>query len=262
MEYYYTPKEYISPGSLTIVDDEAKHLGRVLRKKSGEEIFVTDGEGNLYKTKISGISKELIECNIIDKFFNLNEPEIKITLYPALIKNPARFEFIIEKAVELGVYEIQPVITENVVNKPSDKTERWQQIALSAMKQSQRCYLPKVSTPASFAEAVSGARSDIKVIADERNFEESAHIKSICAGLESALPVVGVVTNNEADVGHKTNIGETIDLFIGPEGGFTKEEIDSALLNNFKILNLGARKYRSETAAILSIGFLLNFDKR
>lgn len=236
MEYYYTPKEYTSSKSLTVVDDEAKHLGRVLRKKTGQEIFVTDGEGNLFKTKITNISKEIIDCEVLEKYFRLNEPEIKITLYQSLIKNPDRFEFVIEKAVELGVSEIQPVITENVINKASNKSERWKSIAISAMKQSQRCWLPDLKEPAAFIDAITSAKSGIKLIADERNLNGYIDAKQV---------------RFESD-------DKTIDIFIGPEGGFTKEEIGFAEGNNFKILNLGSRKYRSETAALLSIGLLLN----
>jgi 16S rRNA (uracil1498-N3)-methyltransferase len=118
------------------------------------------------------------------------------------------------------------------VNKSSDKTERWQQISLSAMKQSQRCKLPKVNIPLSFSEAIKLAKSDIKLIADERN-NENISIKSIDTSVSS------------------------IDLFIGPEGGFTSGELDQAISNNFKVLKMGARKYRSETAAIAGIGLLL-----
>ena len=234
MEYYYTPKEYISPGSLTIVDDEAKHLGRVLRKQTGAEIYVTDGEGNLYKTKITGIQKEIINCDILESFSNLNEPERKITLYQSHIKNPARFEFVIEKSVELGVFAIQPVISKNVVNRSPDKTARWQSIALAAMKQSQRCYLPKILPAVEFESAFKLCSSAGKLIADERDTE-------------------GRLTAADIDASIKT-----IDLFIGPEGGFTEDETSLAVKNGLKILKLGSRKYRSETAAILCVGLLLH----
>lgn len=236
MEYYFTPKEYISQSSLTIVDEEAKHLARVLRKSAGEEIFVTDGLGNLYKTKISSVNKNLIECSIIEKFTGLNESPLKINLYQSLIKNPDRFEFAIEKSVELGVYSIHPVITENVINKTTDKTQRWQSISLSAMKQSQRCFLPRVYSPAEFNDAVKSCEG-LKLIAHEKAMENS-------------------VTLHDELI--KDYAGDIISLFIGPEGGFTGEEIDIALNNGFKVLNLGSRKYRSETAAILSAGLLLN----
>ncbi len=235
MEYYFTPKQYISQNSLAVIDDEAKHLARVLRKKSGEEIFVTDGEGNLYKTKITGIAKGVIDCAIIEKFHNLNEPSLKITLYQSLIKNPDRFEFVIEKSVELGVHAIQPVITENVINKTSSKTERWQSIALSAMKQSQRCMLPKINEPVSFNAAIESSNHELKLIAHEKSSEIFSTPLSL---KERRLP-------NE------------ISLFIGPEGGFTDDEVTIALNHRFEILNLGTRKYRSETAAILAVGLLL-----
>lgn len=233
MEYYYTPKQYISSATLTIVDDEAKHLGRVLRKQQGEEIFVTDGEGSVYRCKINSLTKALIDCSILEKLNSPNEPKIKLHLYQSLIKNPDRFEFAIEKAVELGVQSIHPVITEHVINKTTNKTERWQAIALAAMKQSQRCVLPKVYDPVNFADALASAKGELKLIADEKKNNSRIRI---------------------------TDIKDTyslIDVFIGPEGGFTATEADLALSHGFKILALGSRKYRSETAAIYTISNLL-----
>jgi 16S rRNA (uracil1498-N3)-methyltransferase len=233
MEYYYTPKQYISSSSLTIVDDEAKHLGRVLRKQTGEEIFVTDGLGNLFKSKIISVSKQQIECSIIESFRDLNESPVKINLYQSLIKNPDRLEFSIEKSVELGVYSIHTIITENTVNKTTNKRDRWQSIALSAMKQSQRCYLPVVSEPIPFTDAIRDAKGELKLIADEKDIPGRITIKDV-AGDHSS-----------------------IDIFIGPEGGFTPSEAEFAVNNGFKVLDLGARKYRSETAAIVLISNFL-----
>jgi 16S rRNA (uracil1498-N3)-methyltransferase len=233
MEYYYTPKQYISSSTLTIVDDEAKHLGRVLRKQQGEEIFVTDGEGSVYRCKINSLTKELIDCSILEKLSRINEPEVKINLYQSLIKNPDRFEFAIEKSVELGAVSIHPVITEHVINKTTNKHERWQSIALAAMKQSQRCVLPKVFEPVSIADALASASSELKLIADEKENEARLNIPYI------------------------NNAYSSIDLFIGPEGGFTAAEAELAVSHGFKILALGARKFRSETAAIYSISKLL-----
>ncbi len=233
MEYYYTPKQYVSSATLSIVDDEARHLGRVLRKQQGEEIFVTDGEGSVYRCKINSLKKELIDCIITEKIISLNEPKIKINLYQSLIKNPDRFEFAIEKAVELGVHTIHPVITEHVINKTTNKTERWQAIALSAMKQSQRCVLPKIYEPVNFTDAIVSAKGELKLIADEKENDSRLSI----ADIEDSF--------------------STIDIFIGPEGGFTPQEAELAISQGFKILSLGARKFRSETAAIYTIGKLL-----
>jgi 16S rRNA (uracil1498-N3)-methyltransferase len=234
MEYYFTDKKNVDGTSLIIEGDDFKHLSRVLRKNIGEEIYVTDGERNLYRTIIEDVGSDKMTCRIIEKFFNLNESMIKITLYQSLLKNPSRFEFIIEKSVELGVYEIKPIITENVINKESDRSLRWQSIALSAMKQSQRCYLPKVLPPISFADAINdAAKTDLKIIADER--DNIDFLK---------LPEINLLS-------------QSISLFIGPEGGFSPEELQTAVDKGLKILNLGKRKLRSETAAIAALGKIL-----
>ncbi|MGH2575082.1 MAG: RsmE family RNA methyltransferase [Ignavibacteria bacterium] len=238
MEYYFTKKENVFDNKLVITGQEAKHLQMVLRKKMGDQIYVTDGEKNLYKTEIKNISKDSIKCGIIEKYYNVNEPSSKIVLFQSLLKNPSRFEFVIEKTTELGVYEIIPILTENVINKSCSKLERWQSIALSAMKQSQRCYLPKVNNPVNFAEAIKlCSKFDLNLIADERVWDSKIKISDLRLLLKDK---------------------NSCALFIGPEGGFAKNEIETAAKNEFKILNLGKRKLRSETASITAIGLLLN----
>lgn len=246
MEYYYTPKENVSENSLVIDGDEAEHLNKVLRKSTGEEIYVTDGQKNVYKTVIENISKSKIDCKIVEKYFDLNEPKIQIKLYQSILKNPARFEFVIEKATELGVYEVNPIITETVVNKKRDKSanklNRWQSIALSAMKQSQRCYLPFVNHPQNFDEAVKSCNTEIKIIAHEK------------VDMNDSVPTL----SKGGQGGFIPDLAQSksISVFIGPEGGFTDKEIELALSNGFKLLNLGKRKYRSETAAIVVMSLL------
>jgi 16S rRNA (uracil1498-N3)-methyltransferase len=232
MEYYYVQKGEVSGNKLTIKGEEAGHLIRVLRKKIGDEIFVTDGERNLYKSTIIRAGKE-IECEIIEKSYSVAEPELKVTLFQALLKNPTRFEFIIEKATELGVYEIIPIITENVV-AVRNRQERWQSIALSAMKQSQRCYLPKVSEPLEFREAIKSAESnELKLLAHEKD---------------------GTPIREEIQDLPNTKSGC---LLVGPEGGFTGDEVRKARGAGFRVVKLGRRKLRSETAAIVILCTLI-----
>ncbi|MCX7877483.1 MAG: 16S rRNA (uracil(1498)-N(3))-methyltransferase [Ignavibacteria bacterium] len=227
MEYIFTPKQYISASSLTITDEEARHLLRVLRKKKGEKIFVTDGERNVYECEIENISRDMAECNIMSSYFNLNEPTSKVYLFLAILKNHDRFEYAIEKSVELGVFEIIPLITERVLNKTSDKKERWQKIALSAMKQSCRCYLPEVREPYDFTGAVASSEG-VRLIAHEKE-DKKLENKNY----------------------------ENVSLFIGPEGGFTEKEIKYAQETGFIVFGLGKRKFRSETAAVASLAKLL-----
>jgi 16S rRNA (uracil1498-N3)-methyltransferase len=237
MEYYFTSKNNIEGENLTIRGDDFKHLTKVLRKKSGETIFVTDGERNLYKCEIGLITKDSIKCRVLEKSYNTGESAIKVSLYLSLIKNPARFEFAIEKATELGVSEIIPIITKNAINKNRDKAERWQTIALAAMKQSQRTRLPEIKHPISFNEAISlPGLNDTKLIADERLFDNSIF----------ASELKQIIRKNK-----------DISVFIGPEGGFTDEEIQTAVKKGFVTLNLGDRKIRSETAAVAVLSIIL-----
>ena len=229
MEYYYTNKSNISDNELIIKDKEAHHLKNVLRKNIGDGLFVTDGERNLYKVKIISIDKDSLKCSVDDKLYNVNEPDRTINLYLALLKNPSRFEFAIEKCVEIGVNEITPIITEHVINKKSDRIERWQSISLAAMKQSQRCYLPIINQPIIFNNAIQNCTTKIKLLADER---------------ETCRANFSLSTGN-------------ISLFIGPEGGFSSEEVELAEKNSFQIISLGKRKLRSETSAIVGITKML-----
>jgi 16S rRNA (uracil1498-N3)-methyltransferase len=256
LEYYYTNSENIKDNELIIRDDEAKHLATVLRKKTSENIFVTDGNYNIFECVIKEIKNDSVRCEIKNRTKDENEPSIKIYLFPALLKNPSRFEFIIEKCCEIGVYEINPIITEHVISKTRDKSARWQQIALSAMKQSRRSYLPKINHPINFSDIINVPKSatadlrligneedpvikregQINIIADERPELENISLKDLKA----------ILTDKKE-----------INIFIGPEGGFSEKEISLALQSNFNILNLGKRKLRSETAAIVVCGVIL-----
>jgi 16S rRNA (uracil1498-N3)-methyltransferase len=237
MEHYYTNKENIHAKTLIISGEEARHLLLVLRKNKGNEIFVTDGEKNLYRTEIIKTGKQKVECSILEQFYDVNEPRIQVTLYQSLLKNPSRFEFVIEKAVELGVHKIVPLITENVIGKKTERKERWQAIALSAMKQSKRTYLPEVTSPMDFSKAVMYPSDSLKLIADERKSVHQMNISHL--------------------QGHKINYS-AISVLIGPEGGFTAGEVETAVSSGFQIISLGERKLRSETAGILAVGLLLS----
>ncbi|HEY3251412.1 MAG TPA: RsmE family RNA methyltransferase [Ignavibacteria bacterium] len=254
MEHYYTPPKYISESNLTITNDEVKHLSKVLRKESGSEIFVTDGIGNLYKCVISAIKKNEIICTITGKQNNINESPIKLTAYISLLKNPSRFEFAIEKLTELGVYEIQPLITDRVISKKKDKSGRWQSIALSAMKQSQRCRLPQVNRPVDFEDAIKSCKSIMKLIAHEKSLTPLPAPMLWQAGQPPLHPRQN---HSRAGIERGSKSIQSISLFIGPEGGFSDEEIKLANDYGFQLLSLGNRKYRSETAAIAAAALIL-----
>ena len=128
MEYYFTEEKNVDvTNSRLIVDGfEYKHLVRVLRKKLLDNLIITDGNRNIYQCKIVNITKSEIVCDILSKDYNLYEPELKLHLFVSPLRNSERFEFLIEKVVELGVFEIYPVVSKHTVvsNRFSETKER------------------------------------------------------------------------------------------------------------------------------------------
>lgn len=237
MEYYYTKPENVDLENkqLTLEDFEYKHLAKVLRKKAGDEITITDGEKNIYVCTIAKIAAGKILCGINEKKYNINEPEIYLKLFIAPLRNNNRFEFAIEKAVELGVSSIYPVATEFTVNKTpfsKSKIERLNKIIIYAMGQSQRCFLPKIEN----------------VITLDNIFTRTKNSPNKILMYEYAE------SNKKSEINKNE---KEISLLIGPEGGFSKSEINKLIKENWQMHSLGERKIRAETAAIVSVFELL-----
>jgi 16S rRNA (uracil1498-N3)-methyltransferase len=233
MEYYYTQKENVDLKSnvLTVDDFEYRHLIKVLRKKTGDKITVTDGQLTVYHCEIISINKDRLSCRILETQYDLNEPKIKLSLFLSPLRNQTRFEFVIEKAVELGVSSIHPVITEFTVNKNlngKSKTDRLKKIIIAAMGQSQRCLLPELRSAVTFDEMI----------------EQTRHTGYKIVMYESS--------NDETEISLAEGESE-VSLLIGPEGGFSEAEIITLKQAGWKIKSLGRRKFRSETAAIVSV---------
>lgn len=237
MEYYYTKASNVDleNNNLILDDFQYKHLAKVLRKKTGDLVKITDGKRNIFDCRIVKIADDSIVCEILDKNYNLYEPEINLKLYLAPLRNLSRFEFALEKAIELGVNTIQPVITEFTVNKSSftnTKLERFNKIVISAMGQSQRCFLPEFNNVISFEDLI---KSTEKV--------------------ENKIVMYEYAESEKKSVIDKNN--KEISVLIGPEGGFSKGEIKKLINHNWQIHSLGDRKIRAETAAIVSVFELL-----
>lgn len=237
MEYYYTEKKNIFPQqNLLIIDNfEFNHISKVLRKRAGDLLTITDGELGVYECQIQGIGKEKITCTILSSKFNIFEPNFNVHLYVSYLKSSERFEFAIEKAVELGVKSITPVFSERVINKSgfsANKEKRLSQIVLSAMSQSQRCYKPVLNFPETFSEMLSRTKDCGNKLAMYEFADENDTISSI---------------ENKEDVC----------LLTGPEGGFSDSEVDKLKESNWKVLSLGHRKLRAETAVIAALTKIL-----
>ncbi len=225
MNLFYSTE--IDTHTITLVDDEAKHCTKVLRKSIGDEVFVIDGNGNLYTARIESIGKRDCICSIIDKVENFGNHDYYVRMCVAPTKNIDRFEFFVEKAVEIGVDEIIPVCSENSERKVVN-VERIERIVLSAMKQSYKAKMPLVTEMTPIKTIITNSFSGLKCIA---HCEEEK--KSL---LRDAIKDVQEIT-----------------ILIGPEGDFSLSEISSAKQNGWIPVSLGESRLRTETAAIAAV---------
>jgi 16S rRNA (uracil1498-N3)-methyltransferase len=230
MDYFYAPPSLINNKSLSIQGEELHHLSKVLRKKVGETIIVVDGKEHAYEAVLESITKSSADCKILETFNRFNEPHVVVKLAFALLRNPSRLDFLVEKCTELGVREFIPMKTDRTIVSRVHR-ERLQKIALSAMKQCGRSFLPLIHSPMDFDEVLTYlGPCERKLITHEK-------------------------ANETITVDRRL---ETMGVLIGPEGGFTDKEIQAAVESGFKPVSLGPRRLRSETAAIAVSSLILS----
>jgi 16S rRNA (uracil1498-N3)-methyltransferase len=229
LEFYFVPAGRIAGGEATIDGEEFNHLARVMRHGEGDRISIVDGAGMAYIAVVHTIDKRTARCRIESAHPELHEPTHKLALAVGVLKNPSRFEVIVEKATELGVGTIIPMMTTRTVPRHA-RTERWNTIALAAMKQCGRCRLPVVEPLTPFEDVIS-RKAAWRVILHERAFAP--------LGACSAAP------------------GATIIACVGPEGGFTDDEVSQAGQLGWEVVAIGERRLRTETAAMIAAARLL-----
>ena len=237
MPKFFVHNNSIGEKNIEITGSDAVHIATVLRARVDEEITVCDGYGTDYLCRLIGINKKQVLAEIIGKFKNENEPELKITLYQGIPKGD-KMELVIQKCIEIGVDRIVPVITENTVVKINDKSEkkniRWNKIAESAAKQCGRGKIPVVDKIMTFTEAVENSKeSDTAIIPYEK--EKDTSIRKFAKEFK----------------------GKSVGIFIGPEGGFSENEIELCRKIGISSVSLGKRILRTETAGLVTSVILL-----
>ncbi|MCL2399686.1 MAG: 16S rRNA (uracil(1498)-N(3))-methyltransferase [Defluviitaleaceae bacterium] len=237
------PKYFINEPSdkaegqlLQLEGDTAYHLIKVLRVRIGEEVILCDGKETDYYCIVESIDSLTLTCLILSKHQCETEPKCKISLFQAMPKAD-KFEWVIQKSIELGVYEIIPIYTDHSIKKNAN-VERFQKIAESAAGQSMRGIIPKVHYPTSWEGVKYQTKFKYSIVAHEK--EDLKTIKSV---MNSPLK------NNK--------LQDQVALWIGPEGGFSKNEITLMEEYEFQLVTLGPRILRSETAAIAAIAKIL-----
>lgn len=232
LPFFYI-EEYDPPQKEIILnEDTSKHIVQVLRMKEGEKLNLTDGKGNLLTAEISDAQKKHCRVNIQHSIYNTQHSK-KIIIAISLLKNTSRFEWFLEKATEIGVSEIIPLICGRT-EKQKFRYDRMKGICISAMLQSQQTWLPILQEPVQFNDLVF------------RPFENGERLIAHCMEQDKSSLIhhqIGKLTNQL--------------ITIGPEGDFTNGEIELALRNNFTPVSLGETRLRSETAGIVSAVLLM-----
>lgn len=241
MYHFFIEPSRVQGGQIIIAGSDVNHIRNVLRMRAGEKIMaVSEAENRKYLCEIEKTGEESILCNILSAEEGDVELPAKIYLFQGLPKGD-KMELIIQKAVELGCFEIVPVVCRRCVvkleeRKRQSKVERWQSISEAAAKQSGRQIIPRVHDVMTFSEALSYANDmDVRLIPYERAVD-MGETKRL---LESV------------------RAGQKIAVFIGPEGGFEEREIEEAQRAETIPVTLGGRILRTETAAITMLSWLM-----
>jgi 16S rRNA (uracil1498-N3)-methyltransferase len=251
---FYAPPEAFSPDgrAAKLSAEETRHLRNVLRLQSGDEIFLFDGAGREFQCQVQSVARDSTEVSVI-KQVEAAQPEsdLNLTLAVALLKGE-KFDLVIQKATELGVTRIIPVITARAdVRIKSDddaerKTTRWQRIVLEATKQCGRARLMKIEMPKMFSDLVRVGDTDLVAKADAS--------EDACAPVRVAVRIMFAEREGASlaeALGDDTGRPQTVTALVGPEGGWSADEIEQARNAGWKIVTLGGRILRAETAAIV-----------
>ena len=226
MLLFYTPNINLTASTFVLDEAESKHAIKVLRLNTGDKINLVNGKGTFFEAEITQAHAKKCELKILSSTTETNtKPDIHIAIAPT--KNNDRLEWFVEKATEIGIGEITPLICQRSERKTL-KIDRLEKTAVAAMKQSLKATLPKINEPISFKDFIKNTPPQNNQFIAHCLDNTEKHLIEICLKNESAL------------------------VLIGPEGDFTKEEIDLAIKNRFKPISLGKSRLRTETAGIVA----------
>lgn len=247
MPRIYVPISHIIDNRISITDEKAHYLISVLRCRKGDDLIVFDGKGYCLKTRILKADRREVITEVIEKFPCDTESHINITLVQGLLKGE-KMDLVIQKTSELGVKEIIPVVTERSQMRETRKVTRWRKIAEEASRQSGRSVIPVIHDPMEFKEFFS---------------------KQTCINYPPQSPLTkggikrgGLIFYEEGGMKLSEAVSffvphpSSLFIFVGPEGGFTKDEVFLAKEKGLLVTSLGERILRAETAAISAVALV------
>ena len=240
MHHFFVTPQQISGDKIRIEGGDVNHMKNVLRMKLHEKAEISDGESRTYLCEVEAYEEDVAVLHILEEMEADTEPASKLYLFQGLPKSD-KMELIVQKAVELGVYQVIPVAMKRSVvrlddKKATKKADRWNSIAESAAKQAGRSRIPEVTMPLSYNEALKMAEElDVTLLPYE-----------LAGGMEVTREVIRQIKS-----------GQSVGIFIGPEGGFEPEEVDAAVSMGARVITLGRRILRTETAGLATLAILM-----
>lgn len=237
MHRFFVPPSSLGADHAHIRGEAAHQIARVLRMQQGDRICLLDGQGWEYYVNITFLGKDEVVGAIMERIEGKAEPRHKVTLYLSLLNKADKFEWALQKCTELGATAFVPVRSaRSIADAPGpSKTERWQRIIQEAAEQSGRAVIPMLAESVSFSAALKDQASKLALI----------------PALEAEAPLARTLD------AHKTVYDEQVSILIGPEGGFTHEEVEAAQVAGVHPVTLGPRTLRAETAAVASLTMVL-----
>jgi 16S rRNA (uracil1498-N3)-methyltransferase len=237
MQRFFVEKNSFAGDEVVLKEKQVHQVHNVLRMKEGEHIVVLDNTGFEYEVELLDISKKKVTGKIIEKRLSAGEPKAKLTLYQSMLSRE-KFEFVLQKCTEVGVSRFVPVVTHRSIVRDTamkeGKLERWRNIIMEAAEQSGRGSIPELRTPIDYNQAIVETEDyDMSLIACTKRGRE----------LHGSLALV-------REDGY-------VSLFIGPEGGFTDEEVELCLEEGAMPVTLGRRILRTETAGVVASALVL-----
>lgn len=239
MAHFFVSPEQIQGRQVIITGPDVKHINRVLRLNVGDRITIADGSGKIYNAQIVKTGRNEVNCLLSGESMLDPEPDLKVTLVQGIPKGD-KMDGIIQKSVELGVARIIPLLSERVVvhlkkDKAFRRQERWQRISLEAAKQCRRAVVPVVGEPINFRGVFEQVQKGVPALMLWEE-EKKLALKTVLKGLFSP---------------------KAIFVFIGPEGGFSLDEVKAARENGVVTVSLGPRVLRTETAGPACLSIIL-----
>ena len=237
MARFFVTTEELQLDAPVLTGENAAHA-KVLRLKAGEEVLLCDGDGRECRCQVQEVSASEISLTVLERMESSTEAAVRVSVYMAFPKAD-KLEHVIQKATELGAYEIVAFPSSRCISKPDEKSlkkklERWQKIAASAAEQSGRGRIPQVIALNSYAEALKrGAEADKALF-----FYENEHATTLRMALESGT-------------------FKTVSLLTGPEGGLEEKEVEQARAAGFQVGTLGSRILRCETAPLCALSAVM-----